>query len=120
MGASRCAPRIVADTYERQRDARRESIALLQSEAEDAARDNDIDGVLDFAEPVLTNPARHWQSRLRTAVACLAFRPSHEIGITREGLAPPGGRDGGARCAGGRVVRRVTFRDERPAGRGRP
>jgi hypothetical protein len=48
-------------TYERQRDKLREDIALVRIELEDAKLDEiDLEGVLGFAEHVLTNAARLW------------------------------------------------------------
>src|SRR5262249_60434613 len=85
-------------TYERQRDQLREQLALAEIELNDAVLDQlDIDGVLAFAEHVVTNAARLWieldliqKQRLQqvvfpeglrfdgvefgTAVTCLAFK----------------------------------------------
>ena len=47
--------------YERQRDLLRESIALATLEADDAKLDEiDVDGLIGFAEFILSNAARLW------------------------------------------------------------
>lgn len=48
-------------TYERQRDLLRENIALASLEAQDAkVEEIDVDGLLGFAEFILSNAARLW------------------------------------------------------------
>jgi hypothetical protein len=88
---------IDATTYERQRDAIREQVALVTLDLGDAQHEEaDVEGLLGFAEYVLTNAARLWMEapieqktrlqralfpeglRLRdgrfgTAVTCMAF-----------------------------------------------
>ena len=47
--------------YERQRDKLREELSLAEMELSDAAPDDvDVEGMLGFAEHVLTNAARLW------------------------------------------------------------
>ena len=102
-------------TYERQRDQHREQVALAEMELNDAVLDQlDIDGVLAFAEHVVTNAARLWteldlvqKQRLQqvlfpeglrfdgekfgTAVTCLAFKKLDEGGGANSGVASPRG-----------------------------
>lgn len=52
-------------TYERQRDQLREQLALAEIELNDAVLDQlDVDGVLAFAEHVVTNAARLWMDSI--------------------------------------------------------
>ena len=107
--------KIDAITYERQRDTMREQIALATIELEDARLDQiDVEGLLGFAEYVLTNAARLWMEataeqrprlqralfpegvRLRdgrfgTAVTCMAFTQLEAIEDRESGVASPTG-----------------------------
>jgi hypothetical protein len=103
--------KIDATTYERQRDAIREQIALATLDLGDARHEEaDVEGLLTFAEHILTNADRLWMEatiaqrarlqralfpegmRLRdgktgTAVTCLAFTQlggieGHDSGVT--------------------------------------
>ena len=109
------AKKIDTMTYERQRDAIREQVALATIELEDARHEEaDVEGVLSFAEHVLTNAARLWMEatpeqktrlqrslfpeglRLRdgkigTAVTCMAFTQLQGIEAGTSGLASPTG-----------------------------
>jgi hypothetical protein len=102
-------------TYERQRDQVREQLALAEIELNDAVLDQlDIDGVLAFAEHVVTNAARLWieldlvqKQRLQqtlfpeglrfdgekfgTAATCLAFKKLDGSGGSNSGMASPTG-----------------------------
>lgn len=102
------------ETYERQRDLLREQIALVTLQAEDAKLEEvDVDGLLGFAEFVLSNAARLWsesnyEQQLRmqhalfpeglrfrnggfgTAVTCLAFRQLQPM--SAEEMSNPGHR----------------------------
>ena len=54
----RCIDR---QTYERQRDKLREQLSLAEMELSDAVLDDlDVEGVLGFAEHVMTNAVRLW------------------------------------------------------------
>lgn len=103
-------------TYERQRDRLREQLALAEIELSDAVLDQfDVEGVLAFAEHLLTNAARLWMElglnkkqqlqqvlfpeglrfdgeKFGTAVTCLAFKQLDENGNLKSGMASP------ARC----------------------
>jgi site-specific DNA recombinase len=103
--------KIDAATYERQRDTIREQVALATIELEDARHEEaDVEGLLGFAEHVLTNAARLWMEatpdqktrlqrslfpeglRLRdgkigTAVTCMAFTQLREIEAGNSGVA---------------------------------
>ena len=89
--------KIDQDTYERQRDRLREEVALAKIELHEATLDElDVEGILGFAEHVVTNAAHLWTEasldqkqrlqqvlfpeglvfdgeRFGTAVTCLAF-----------------------------------------------
>ena len=102
-------------TYERQRDQLREQIGLAEIELADVVSEQlDVDGVLAFAEHMLTNAARLWMElgldqkhrlqrvlfpeglrfdgeRFGTAVTCLAFKQLAEDGETESKLASPTG-----------------------------
>ncbi len=102
-------------TYERQRDRLREQITLAEIELNDAVLSHlDIDGVLAFAEHVMTNAARLWMEldldqkqqlqqvlfpeglrfdgeKFGTAVTCLAFKQLAENGEPTSGVASPTG-----------------------------
>jgi len=104
-------------TYERQRDQLREQLALAEIELNDAVLDQlDIDGVLAFAEHVVTNAARLWieldlvqKQRLQqtlfpeglrfdgekfgTAATCLAFKKLDGSGGSNSGMASPTRQD---------------------------
>jgi hypothetical protein len=104
-------------TYERHRDELREQIGLAELELNDATLDRlDVDGVLAFAEHLLTNAARLWielgleekqrlqrllfpeglrydGERFGTAVTCLAFRKFDGSSVSQSGMASPTGRD---------------------------
>jgi len=55
--------RIDATTYERQRDKLREDIALVRLELDDARLDEiDVEGLLAYAEHVLSNAASLWRT----------------------------------------------------------
>jgi site-specific DNA recombinase len=106
-------------TYERQRDQLREQLALAEIELNDAVLDQlDIDGVLAFAEHVVTNAARVWieldlvqKQRLQqtlfpeglrfdgekfgTAATCLAFKKLDGSGGSNSGMASPRGFEEG-------------------------
>jgi hypothetical protein len=67
--------------YERQRDTLREDLALAELELHDARIDGkDVEGVLSFAEYLLTNAARVWQE------ATLPQRQQLQRAIFSEGL----------------------------------
>jgi hypothetical protein len=100
-------------TYERQRDQLREQLALAEIELNDAVLDQlDIDGVLAFAEHVVTNAARLWMEldlvqkqrlqqvlfpeglrfdgeRFGTAATCLAFKKLDGNSGPEFGMASP-------------------------------
>ncbi len=102
-------------TYERQRDQLREQVALAEIELNDMVIGQlDIDGVLAFAEHVMTNAARLWMElglnqrqqlqkalfpeglrfdgeKFGTAVTCLAFKQLAENGELKSGVASPTG-----------------------------
>jgi hypothetical protein len=110
-------------TYERQRDKLREDIALVRIELEDAKLEEiDIEGLLGFAEHVLTNAARLWieaspeqKTRLQqvlfpngltlqdgkfgTATTCFAFTQLTEIFSPDSGVASPTGTVASQRLA---------------------
>ena len=71
------AKKIDAMTYERQRDAIREQIALATIDLDDARHEEtDVEGLLGFAEHVLTNAARLWMeatAEQKTAASARAF-----------------------------------------------
>ncbi len=102
-------------TYDRQRDKLREQMALAEIELQEAKLDAlDVEGILGFAEHLLTNAARVWveasldqRQRLQrvffpeglqfdgeafgTAVTCLAFRDLEELRPTGTDVASPTG-----------------------------
>ena len=104
-------------TYERQRDKLREQLSLAEMELSDAVLDDlDVEGVLGFAEHVLTNAARLWAElgidgkqelqqalfpegvffdgeRFGTAVTCLAFKQLESVEEAGKGVASPRGMD---------------------------
>ena len=85
------AKKIDAITYERQRDTMREQIALATIELEDARHDEiDVEGLLGFAEYVLTNAARMWME------ATAEQRPRLQRALFPEGLRLQDGRIGTA------------------------
>ncbi len=105
--------------YERQRDRLREDIALAELEANDARLEElDVEGILGFAETVISNAARLWsdatleqKQRLQavlfpdglrfdgkkfgTAVTCLAFSRLQRIAGVESGVASPNGKPEG-------------------------
>ena len=98
-------------TYERQRDQLRERLALAEFELGDAVLDQlDVEGLLGFAEHLLTNAARLWAElepdqkqqlqrvlfpeglrfdgeRFGTAVTCLAFTQLRPSTSSKNGVA---------------------------------
>ena len=106
-------------TYERQRDQLREQLALTEIELNDAVLSRlDIDGVLAFAEYVMTNAARLWMElslgqrqqlqkalfpnglhfdgeKFGTAITCLAFKQLGETGEVKSDVASPPGFEPG-------------------------
>ena len=102
-------------TYERQRDQLREQLALAELELGDAVLDQvDVEGLLAFAEHLLTNAARLWaeleldqKQQLQrvlfpeglrfdgetfgTAVTCLAFTQLRPSTSSKNGVASPAG-----------------------------
>ena len=100
-------------TYERQRDLIRENVALATLEVDDAKLDEiDVEGLLGFAEFILSNAARLWSEstheqrqrlqrvlfpeglrfkdgRFGTAVTCLAFTKLQPISSQENALASP-------------------------------
>jgi hypothetical protein len=102
-------------TYERQRDKLREDVALAKLELHEAELEEmDVEGVLAFAEHLLTNAARLWmeasldqKQRLQTvffpeglrfdgegfgtAVTCLAFKQLGPGETVKDGMASPTG-----------------------------
>jgi hypothetical protein len=90
-------------TYERQRDAIREQVALATIDLDEARHEEaDVEGLLGFAEHVLTNAARLWieatpeqktrlqrslfpeglrlrDGKIGTVVTCMAFTQLQEI-----------------------------------------
>ncbi|MDA1036364.1 MAG: recombinase family protein [Chloroflexi bacterium] len=102
-------------TYERQRDQLREQIGLAEIELGDVVSEQlNVDGVLAFAEHVLTNAARLWMElgldqkqrlqqvlfpeglrfdgeRFGTAATCLAFNKLAENGESESRMASPTG-----------------------------
>jgi hypothetical protein len=109
--------RIDRPTYERQRDKLREEIALARIELDDARLEEiDVEGVLAFAEHVLTNAARLWveaspeqKTRLQralfpdglqlkdgkfgTATTCFAFTQLAAVASADSDVASPSGSD---------------------------
>ena len=109
------AKKIDATTYERQRDALREQMALATIDLEDARHDEiDVEGLLGFAEYVLTNAARLWMEatdeqrprlqralfpeglrfrdgKIGTAVTCMAFTQLQTIAGDKQAVASPAG-----------------------------
>ncbi len=107
--------RIDSGTYERQRDKLREDIALCRIELQDARVDEiDVEGLLGFAEHVLSAASRLWleasadgkqrlqralfpeglrfrDGRFGTAVTCLAFTQLAEAGGDESRMASPTG-----------------------------
>ena len=107
--------RIDRSTYERQRDALRESVALVSMELQDAKLEEiDVEGILGFAEFAVTNAARLWteasleqkqrlqrvlfplavrlkDGKVGTSVTCFAFMQIQPIQPLKEGLASPTG-----------------------------
>jgi hypothetical protein len=99
-------------TYERQRDQLREQLALAEMELSEATENQlDVEGLLAFAEHLLTNAARLWielglaqKQRLQhvlfpeglrfdgekfgTALTCLAFRQLENEGQSRSEWRP--------------------------------
>lgn len=106
---------IPCDVYERQRDKLQEDLALAELELHDARIDGkDVEGVLGFAEYLLTNAARVWQEAtlpqrqqlqrailpqglpfdgrgFGTAPTCLAFSHLQGIASVENGMASPPG-----------------------------
>ncbi len=102
-------------TYERQRDKLREEVALAKIELHEAELEElDVEGVLAFAEHLLTNAARLWmeasldqKQRLQavffpeglrfdgeefgTAVTCLAFKQLPSDRTAESSMASPTG-----------------------------
>jgi site-specific DNA recombinase len=102
-------------TYERQRDKLREQLALAELELSDAVESQlDVEGVLAFAEHLLTNAARLWieldldqkqqlqqvlfpggvwfdGEKVGTAATCLAFKQLDEFAAGESRLASPEG-----------------------------
>ena len=102
-------------TYERQRDKLREQVMLAEVElAEATGEELDVEGVLAFAQHVLTNAARLWEqapldqrqrlqavlfpkgltsdgSGFGTPVTCLAFSELPSSDGAQDGLASPTG-----------------------------
>lgn len=103
------------ESYERQRDRLREEIAVGQMQLSEATADEfDVEGLLRFAEHLLTNAARLWAelklegkrqlqaaifpegirfdgTALGTAATCLAFSQLGDISSDGETLASPPG-----------------------------
>jgi hypothetical protein len=85
------AKKIDATTYERQRDMLREQIALASIDLEDARQEEiDVEGLLGFAEYVVTNAARLWME------ATAEQRPRLQRALFPEGLRFRDGRVGTA------------------------
>jgi hypothetical protein len=108
---------IDSQTYAAQRDKLREQVALAELELSEVRMDQfDVEGILSFAEYVLTNAARLWmeleldqKQRLQqvlfpeglsfdgnefgTVVTCLAFKKLGENGGPESGMASPTGFD---------------------------
>jgi site-specific DNA recombinase len=83
------AKKIDAITYERQRDAIREQIALVTIELDDARHDEiDVEGLVGLAEYVMTNAARLWME------ATAEQRPRLQRALFPEGLRLRDGRIG--------------------------
>ena len=102
-------------TYERQRDKLREQLSLAEMDLSDAVLDDlDVEGVLGFAEHVMTNAARLWTEleidgkqelqqaifpegvsfdgeEFGTAVTSLAFKHFEALRPTGPDLASPTG-----------------------------
>lgn len=100
-------------TYERQRDQLREQLALAEMELSEATENQlDVEGLLAFAEHLLTNAARLWMElgleqkqqlqrvllpeglqfdgeRFGTAVTCLAFKQLEKSTEPRSEVASP-------------------------------
>ena len=107
--------RIDQATYDRQRDKLREDAALLDCEIHEATLDGlDVEGLLGFAEHVLTDAARLWDeasadqklrlqrvffpegvtfdgNALGTAVTCLAFKELRQNSKPENSVASPTG-----------------------------
>ena len=85
------AKKIDATTYERQRDMLREQIALASIDLDDARHEEiDVEGLLGFAEYVVTNAARLWME------ATAEQRPRLQRALFPEGLRLRDGRIGTA------------------------
>ena len=106
-------------SYERQRDKLREDLALVEIESTEAKLDElDIEGVLAFAENVLTDATGLWvaasldqKQRLQnvlfpegltfdgkafgTAATCLAFKQLEDLDASGNGMASPPGFEPG-------------------------
>jgi len=109
------AKKIDVTTYERQRDILREQIALASNDLDDARQDEiDFEGLLGFAEYVVTNAARLWMEataeqrprlprallpeglrfrdgNIGTAVTGMAFMQLEATESREEGVASPRG-----------------------------
>lgn len=105
--------KIDAQSYTVQRDKLREQIASAELELSEVRIEQfDVEGILSFAEYVLTNAARMWMEldldrrqqlqqvlfpeglsfdgeRFGTAVTCLAFKKLGENGEPKSGMASP-------------------------------
>lgn len=112
--------RIDRKSYERQRDKVRTEIALTKTELSDTTLEElDVEGVLGFAEHVLTGASKLWieatseqKRRLQavffpnritfldgqfgTAVTCMAFKQLQALAAPEEGLASPPGFEPGS------------------------
>ena len=106
-------------SYERQRDKLREDLALVEMESTEAKLDElDIEGVLAFAENVLTDTAGLWVAaslnqkqclqnvlfpeglkfdgkEFGTAATCLAFKQLKQLEVTENRVASPPGFEPG-------------------------
>jgi site-specific DNA recombinase len=124
--------KIDAQTYEAQRDKLREEIALARMELEDVKLNAlDVEGLLGFAEHILTNAARLWieaspahRSRLQsvlfpeglrfsdgrfgTATTCLAFKQLAGNSSESEGVVTPEGFEPSIFALKGRRANRCT------------
>jgi hypothetical protein len=111
--------KIDAQSYTAQRDKLREQIALAELELSEARIEQfDVEGILSFAEYVLTNAARMWMEldldrkqqlrqvlfpkglsfdgdRFGTAVTCFALKLLEENGASKSGMASPTGYEEG-------------------------
>ena len=107
--------RIDQQTYERQRDALRESITAAEIASEDAAgNEPDVVGLLEFAERLLGNLSDLWltsslddrqriqsavfpeglpfaNGRIGTSATCSAFKHFERIARPDSGMASPAG-----------------------------